>query len=1092
MANFDNAASRSAGLTWMALQNRGNEMRRLRDAYERSLDGTISGAFIHGSPGCGKSLLLDAFQKSLGSKAFVCRGKFDNNNTSAAEPLVSIISIFDQLVHNLEVSDESSLWRARLRNVLDKDFRKAYEDIIAAFGRLMSNNRRRSSFAMLDIDFDSDGYITNERDWGFERFRLACRAIMRVICRQHPVVIILDDLHWAERDSLEIIRTLIQDSQPGLQLFVVATFCTVPDHHELWKLRKSLPSLQVTNIEMSAFRKKDLSQLVAGLVGGKETPEALSLVDFVYRVTKGNALLITQLVRYLQSKDMLIYDTRQERFTWKVDTLQIDELIDPRTALQVQLDGLDESQKLVVVTVALLGSTTFDVGILQRVVVPSEDVETEDQCPNHCLISLIGLTEQQRTKELVTILHALSEKGLVIAPSEDFNHYRIHDLTLEVVIEHLIQDKRKKQELHLILGRRLNFSMELSKETGIFLEETLLFNCVHQMNLASDLIQDRWELVDLVNKNYDASEVAALKYSYFSGLKYCCKGIALLGYSWEANYGLMLKLSNAQSRMHLYCGNISESLRVADQVIAHAQNFDDKRLAYRTKLMCFMESDDQKSALELNLQILEELGHTFPKKALKSQASRLSARVRRLLHNKSDQDLAALRPEIAMEKADQKWTEICDFMVALGDISGHRRNNYHIQLSMVRLLQISIARAWRLPATALTFVYSGYMLAQAGKYEEAVRIGRLGLRYAVDPQGPGSGRSDLRARILFHKCIDHWARPLQECFDGLSAAVGDLQKIGASELILPDVATTPLMAFLASRSLCHVEHCVKEVSEMCQDYQQHFHNFTQYAPFFQMISNLRRSNETPSALDGTYMQGESALAQWKASRNHEALQMYYLCGATLGLFFYDLVQANEMCKSMSAESEFEPDFLLPFRVFIKGTVGFLLARTNRAKKHGRQGQAALKRFNQWVQNGRANCMHFQMILYALRLAQKGNSNLIDIRNAFDNAIDQCARGGFVQFQALTCELAGRFLLERKAEALAKRYFSQARTWYREWECDSKVDYLRFASPTDVECRSELWAQESGGTSPSSSLGLVLLGDTTSTRSLFPRIGSCRI
>ena len=148
--------------TWMTSQHRSNELHLLKSAFERATEGRISSAFVHGSAGCGKSYLLDAFEKAVGSRAFFCRGKFDNLSTSAAEPLVSILAILEQLVHNLVESKDSPLWRERVRNALDKDF-KAIEDIIPAVGHLVNNNRRRSSFAMLDaIDLDSDGYIGNE------------------------------------------------------------------------------------------------------------------------------------------------------------------------------------------------------------------------------------------------------------------------------------------------------------------------------------------------------------------------------------------------------------------------------------------------------------------------------------------------------------------------------------------------------------------------------------------------------------------------------------------------------------------------------------------------------------------------------------------------------------------------------------------------------------------------------------------------------------------------------------------------------------------------------------------------------------------
>ena len=351
------------------------------------------------------------------------------------------------------------------------------------------------------------------------------------------MVIVLDDIHWAERDSFEIIRTILQDTHPGLQLLVVATYRSVPDDHMLWKLIQSIGPPQITKIRLAPFSRKDIGELLAKLVCTEMTIQAKPLVEFVSSITRGNALMINQLFRYLQRQKLFVFDPKLERFTWSDKILELQELnsnaADPWVALKAQLDGLEESQRLVLTTVALLGNTTFDIGIVERVLVPNEESDEGDN-HEHCLTALLPLPEHKQREELEKILLQLSEQGLVKQPSDSSNHYGIHDLVLEVAREHLLPDAQEKKALHLILGRRLSALMECSKETGMFLEETLLFNCVNQMNLASSLIQDRWELVDLVNKNYDASEVAALKYSYFSGLKYSDQGMELLRFAWNA------------------------------------------------------------------------------------------------------------------------------------------------------------------------------------------------------------------------------------------------------------------------------------------------------------------------------------------------------------------------------------------------------------------------------------------------------------------------------------------------------------------------------------------------------------------------------
>ena len=80
--------------------------------------------------------------------------------------------------------------------------------------------------------------------------------------------------------------------------------------------------------------------------------------------------------------------------------------------------------------------------------------------------------------------------------------------------------------------------------------------------------------------------------------------------------------------------------------------------------------------------------------------------------------------------------------------------------------------------------------------------------------------------------------------------------------------------------------------------------------------------------------------------------------ARLALFFNDLCQADEMVKSMWVDSKFGSDFLLPYHIFAKCCVRFLLAQLDHSRKHTRQGEAALKQFNHWIQASAATCSHF--------------------------------------------------------------------------------------------------------------------------------------
>jgi hypothetical protein len=58
--------------------------------------------------------------------------------------------------------------------------------------------------------------------WDSERLRLVVKGLIRTLCENFPIVLVLEDLQWAGTESLTLLRTLISDKQ-NKQCFLVGT-----------------------------------------------------------------------------------------------------------------------------------------------------------------------------------------------------------------------------------------------------------------------------------------------------------------------------------------------------------------------------------------------------------------------------------------------------------------------------------------------------------------------------------------------------------------------------------------------------------------------------------------------------------------------------------------------------------------------------------------------------------------------------------------------------------------------------------------------------------------------------------------------------
>ena len=128
------------------------------------------------------------------------------------------------------------------------------------------------------------------------RARLEFDAWLGELCRQKPVLLVVDDLQWADQSSLDVLMYVLA-GLAGRRLAVVAT---VRAGEEGPRLRRWLGDVRrfpgVGEMSLDRLDRVATGEQLAELLGG---PPHQSLVDDVYARTQGNAYLTTLIVRSL-------------------------------------------------------------------------------------------------------------------------------------------------------------------------------------------------------------------------------------------------------------------------------------------------------------------------------------------------------------------------------------------------------------------------------------------------------------------------------------------------------------------------------------------------------------------------------------------------------------------------------------------------------------------------------------------------------------------------------------------------------------------------------------------------------------------------
>src|SRR5262249_14202214 len=132
------------------------------------------------------------------------------------------------------------------------------------------------------------------------RFRLfdSITTFLKNAAQNEPIVLVLDDLHWADKPSLLLLQFLARELR-GARLLVVGTYRDIDlgRHHPLAQALGELAREQLTQrIVLRGLSERDVGRFIE-ITAGLTPPGAL--VGTVYKETEGNPFFVNEVVRLL-------------------------------------------------------------------------------------------------------------------------------------------------------------------------------------------------------------------------------------------------------------------------------------------------------------------------------------------------------------------------------------------------------------------------------------------------------------------------------------------------------------------------------------------------------------------------------------------------------------------------------------------------------------------------------------------------------------------------------------------------------------------------------------------------------------------------
>ena len=324
------------------LAGRGGDYERLRDGWTRALAGGVHLTFVLGERGIGKTRLIKSFLDATTSqrRSVVLKGRaYELSPTIPYAPFLEVLR--GALVEESETAGQ----------ILGPVSDEVREDLL----RLLPELRN------LRPDLAEPAPLTRPE----ERRRLfeSVGHFLEGFCRHgDPLILFLDDLHFADRDTLDLLAFLFAKLEGPIWILVAFRQDEIDWEHPLHQMvRRGEKEGRVTRLDLDRLELSSIQGIAESLLG---EPRAFELAEFLDEKSAGLPLAVSELINYLWDEGIL---AAQESGRWGLNgglrEVAVPDDLDDLIRLRVR--RLPNSTRRLATLAAMIGQS-FDVQLLQE------------------------------------------------------------------------------------------------------------------------------------------------------------------------------------------------------------------------------------------------------------------------------------------------------------------------------------------------------------------------------------------------------------------------------------------------------------------------------------------------------------------------------------------------------------------------------------------------------------------------------------------------------------------------------------------------------------------------------------------------------
>ncbi len=554
------------------LYGREAEVALMLSAFDHASTGRTGLLLVKGSSGIGKSMVVAEIKKPIAARRgnFIA-GKFDQYQQN--QPYLAFVQAFRSLVRTFLASspDELAWWRARIERALG-DSPQVIADMVPELGTLLGVIMPARPLPPLET--------TN-------RFRLVFEAFARAVSpTEHPLVLFIDDLQWADGASLSLIEILAAESEQQA-LLVIGAFRD-NEVNETHPLQEALRRLAVRGVEPQVLQVRplsmpDVSQLVADTLA-RSPATVQDLAGLALHKTGGNPFFLAQFLELLYTRGLISFDLPSLQFSYDIQAIAevsiADNVVD---IVLVKLRRLAPEALQAISYAACIGSE-FRLGVLAA-------------CLDRSLQDTAASLQEAMQQDAIIPLDAAYRLFEGAAPPVEVRYRFSHDRIQQASIK--LMSEAELIAAHLIIGRRLKHQPSGSAD---------IFSAVSHLYAARELL-DASETLDLATLCLASGKQAVSGGAYEPAFRLFEIGLAVLGEdAWGKQSSLTMELHSQCVQISHPANLINDMNRHYSELVAKCKDPHDYFAATRAVIDSLSQRAKHAEAISLSLNALAQRG----------------------------------------------------------------------------------------------------------------------------------------------------------------------------------------------------------------------------------------------------------------------------------------------------------------------------------------------------------------------------------------------------------------------------------------------------------------------------------------------------